>query len=392
MAVQGAATGVHWNGTAGFRELARVGDGLYRARLPVSAVIFNYQPGDLRNTAGFIEVFTGAQVQQVPVSVNVRDPAIPTVQRLSLAPQVQATSHVVNIRYDSIFLDGEVPPSVIRTLYQFFPDHFDFISVLGQVQSPHPLFYLAVRNNIRGLGLQTFARAETYGTTNLSGILHFPDDAFFDPAETSVLHELSHRWMQFSNQPGLRDRRPHFPISTLAIGITGFDGEDPVTGEPYVFRWQLTPEPNGAYRVTRMPDRPRTYNDLELYLMGLLPPDSVGTHVVFTNQNQLNELRHNGLLAGPTEVVEAETWIAREGARDPAYPNTQRSFRMATVVLSRGRLLTPQELSFYHALALRAESRDPLPAIRLTTRFTTLPFYLATGGRAELVTRLQPSS
>ncbi|HET9441326.1 MAG TPA: hypothetical protein VFO52_14210, partial [Longimicrobiales bacterium] len=211
-------------------------------------------------------------------------------------------------------------------------------------------------------------------------------------AETSVLHELAHRWMAFSNLQNLRGSRPHFPISTLARGITGYPGTDPITERANVFRWELTPLPDGTYAVSRLPDRPRTFNDFELYLMGLLPPDSVQPHIVFLNQEQHSQLRSGGILSGPTDTITVAEWVARDGVRTPTYLTSQRSFRMATIILSRGRLLTREEISFYHAMAVRGESEAALPAILETTRFTTLPFSLATGGRAQLITRLRITS
>ncbi len=384
--VQQTPSQVQLNTISGFIPFTRQQDGTYRVRVAVSDLLFNYRAGDLRNTAAFIEVVTTALTHQVPLTVNVRDATVASVEPQVLSPTVQATSHVVNIRADSVLLGNTVPPSIIRAFYQFFPDEYDFINVLAQAQAPDiPFHYLAVRNDIVGLGLQIFERAENYGGENLKGILHFPNDALFDPAETSVLHELSHRWMSFSNLNSLRGSLPHFPISTMAHGITGYTiAEDPGYA---IFRWQATPLDANTWSLTQVA-QPRTYNDLELYLMGLLPPDSVGPHIVFMNQNQRDQLRHGGTLTGPTDTITVAEWIARDGARSPSYENSQKTFRMATIVLSRGRMLTRDEMAFYHAVAARGESLIPLPAILQTTRFTTMPFYMATGERGRLITRL----
>jgi hypothetical protein len=358
----------------------------------VNDLLFNYRAGELHNTSALLELVTDTVTHQFPITVNVRDATVATVFPQTAAPGVQIATHVVNIRADSLLLGARVAPSIIRTFYQHFGDEYDFISVLGQVQTDTGFHYLAVRNDVSGLGLQTFVRTENYGTNNLDGILHFPNDALFDPAETSVLHELAHRWLAFSNLNSIRNSRPHFPISTMARGITGFHGVDPVTQQPHVFRYALSPNPDQTWSVTPQSERPRTFNDLELYLMGLLPADSVQPHVVFLDQDQLDQLRIGGVLSGPTDTVTMADWTARDGARTPAYPNAQRTFRMATIVLSRGRLLTREELAFYNTMAMRAESEVELPAILETTRFTTLPFFLATGGRGRLITRIGPDT
>jgi hypothetical protein len=82
-------------------------------------------------------------------------------------------------------------------------------------------------------------------------------------------------------------------------------------------------------------------------------------------------------------------WVARDGLRQPAYPVAQNTFRMGTIVLSRNALLTRDELSFYNTVAARAESETELVAIRATTRVNTLPFFLATGARGQMISRLR---
>jgi hypothetical protein len=59
------------------------------------------------------------------------------------------------------------------------------------------------------------------------------------------------------------------------------------------------------------------------------------------------------------------------------------TFRVATVVVSRGRLLTPREMAYCDRMARRGEETASLDG-----GYTT-PFSVNTGGRGILVTRLQ---
>ncbi len=385
--VDGIPSAVQMSLVTGLVPLQRQANGVWSGRVAASDLVFNYRNGDLRNTASFIEVVTASTTRQTTVTVNVKDATIQNVTPQVLGQNIQAASHVANIRYDSLYLGGQVPPEVLRTFYRFFPDEYDFINVLEQVQSDNGAFYFAARNTVNGLGLQMFDRAQQFGSdAQLQGIVHVPHETDFDPAETNYLHELSHRWMNFSNLQSVRTLRPHWPLSTLALGVNGF--ADPLTGERQIFRWEITPQPNQTYSVRPVPE-PRTYNDFELYLLGLVPPDSVRPHIVFLNQNQRGELREGGVLVGPTDTVTVGEWVSRDGVRTPAYPTAQNTFRMATIVLSRNGLLTRDELSFYNALAIRAESETEVVAIRATTRVLTLPFFLATGTRGRMISRLR---
>ena len=72
----------------------------------------------------------------------------------------------------------------------------------------------------------------------------------------------------------------------------GFRGGD--------FPFTLIEQPNGDYLIQGVP-RDTEYNDLELYLMGLIPAEEVGKHgehFVFLNQAQRDQLHVGGILEG----------------------------------------------------------------------------------------------
>ena len=89
------------------------------------------------------------------------------------------------------------------------------------------------------------------------------------------------------------------------------------------------------------------FNDLELYLMGLIPADQVGRHFVFRDQDQLDQLTHEGILRGPVDFVDIDDIVAMEGPRIPAVGDSQTSFNMATIVLSDGGLLSAEDMAFF---------------------------------------------
>jgi hypothetical protein len=103
------------------------------------------------------------------------------------------------------------------------------------------------------------------------------------------------------------------------------------------------------------------FNDLELYLAGLVPADSVP----------------NPLTASGTTLANV---IEREGRRIPQWPETQHDFTAATLVSVRAPL-SRVEMTFLDVLAREYGANES--AFGLT-------FYGATGGRATLDTRLPP--
>jgi hypothetical protein len=101
------------------------------------------------------------------------------------------------------------------------------------------------------------------------------------------------------------------------------------------------------------------FNDLELYLAGLIPPDSV-----------TGVLTRSGLTIADV--------MAAEGSRLPQWPGTQRNFNVAFIVSAR-EPLSRVELAYFETIAREyGERHSPLG----------LTFEGATGGRATLNTRI----
>lgn len=388
VAVSEAAVAVSFQPRTGSAiALRRVNASLYSARLSPAALLFGYRIGDLHQAVGVLEVVGAEETKEHVIVANVKDASVPTVDVSTLTPGVQATEHVLNIRHDALNPGGEVAASVLRTLYDHFADDYTFVAVIEQVNSPKDPFFLAVRNSISGLGLAMLDRGATYGSAaELEGIIHYPRQSDFDLAETDDIHEIAHRWISYATQPSLAPGRPHWPLSSIAYGIMGW--QDPVTNEALPFPFQITRQQDGTHALSAT-DTPRSFNDLELYFMGLLPADSVRTHFVFANQNQRAQVRSNGILVGGVDSIRVGDIVARDGERVPPAAAAPREFSIATVVLSSGGMLTRDEMSFFEYMAARGEQRVGLPFSDGLIRGTTLPFYIATGGRATLVTRLR---
>lgn len=253
---------------------------------------------------------------------------------------------------------------------------------MKQVNSVHNRSYRAVKGDEEGIGRSDpIDRTEEFGSAGrLRGFVDYPVSNLFDNASPSGIHEIAHRWMVFIDVEGLSIRvGSHWAPGTAAEGIMG----STIGGQGIQFRFELVEIGPNEHEL-RCVDRPRAYNDLELYLMGLLPADSVGPHVVFDDP----EIELACGSRGTTTPFTIEDVAETNGARDPAYPDAPTDFRLANMVLSRGRLLTEEELSFFDQMAARGEAREELPYTEGFVRGTTKPFYLGTGGRETLTTRV----
>jgi hypothetical protein len=357
----------------------------WQAIVPEAELLEAYRAGDLHHVAGRIEV--GTTPTEYTIVVNVAPSGLQPVAISSLGSGVKASPRVLNLRSDSIYGGRNVPPQIVKDVYHYLGDQYDFLLIVEAVRSANNRFFLGTRNQVSGLGLIQFDQGRVYGSiAQLQGIVHFPSDDFFDLAETGTLHELAHRWINHTRGP-LLPGAPHFPISDLAYGIMGRSNPTN-TKQSLSFPYQLEPQSNGNF-IARRATPATEFNDFELYLMGLLPADSVRPHIVFRNQAQTAQVRPDGNLQGPVDTVRVSDVIAQEGARSPAYPSAPRVFTVATVVLSRGRLLTNAELAFFDHMTLRGEALTTLPYQAGLLRGDTKPFFVATGGRGRLQTSLR---
>jgi hypothetical protein len=181
---------------------------------------------------------------------------------------------------------------------------------------------------------------------------------------------------------------PCFWPSTLADIIPGargngfFNSSDTTRGE---FSFNIVPLPNGNFQLQQM-ERLGEFTDLDLYLMGLLPPHEVGSHIVFVNQNQFGQIHNGGTLLGSVETVTVDDVIAKEGPRIPDSSVSQKLFRVATVIVTKERLLNKNEMGFFDHFAARGEATELLPFSSGFAKGMTKPFFLATGGSASLTT------
>jgi hypothetical protein len=119
--------------------------------------------------------------------------------------------------------------------------------------------------------------------------------------------------------------------------------------------------------------------------MGLLPANEVKEHFVFTNQNQ--PIEDNGVLHGPVTKVTIADVVNLMGPRVPAYATSQKKFKIATIIVT-STFLSDAEMSFYDYFSSRAELREPVNVREGLLRYQSFPFYLSTGGRAEISTSL----
>lgn len=276
----------------------------------------------------------------VPLRISFRtaDPAVigrPTV--LGMGPNARATAYTVSLAHPRARgLSEPDLEAIVRGYYELFPDDRDFLVVMAPPTAGEEWSARAyqIRNDVLGLGL-VVARWRDFGSRDrLRLVVHSRQDVFSSGPQTAnfclLNHELLHTWAAYLGEPLVQSF--HWRSPGLARATSGFGD-----------------------------DRGCILNDLELYLAGLLPADSVA-----------NILDSNGYTMAQL--------LGARGARSPAAGVAPREFAIGFVHVSE-EVLTDHELAYFDYIA-----REYVSALsQLAPNWS-----MTTGGRSSLSAALAP--
>jgi hypothetical protein len=202
-------------------------------------------------------------------------------------------------------------------------------------------------------------------------------------ASRVLMHELGHRWLfsvglmedgDLSNRLNPISSHPAQYVDTRAAFRVSGDRDTSVMGGGHF-------ADNGDGTFTSGPYGPYGYSWLDLYLMGLAAPHEVPNFFYIADSSpRLGDAYYappNRTYSGTRRNVALQQIIQANGARLPAYPATQREFRMVTIVVH-----DPQ----------RAVSESELESVREYMRVTEADFRTATNARGSMQFDIDPPS
>lgn len=315
---------------------------------------------------------------------------IPDVRVIQVAPDVQYSSHVVNIVLpgfsDELVQVDDATPELARVtnrFYQVFQDTYDAIAVVPQrsILMPYTGVHYTVKSDVRGIGQDIYDDAATYGSGGrLHGVEIFPQ--FFGDNLLST-HEASHQWGSY--------------IDWTAINGLARAGHQPAAHDPlwagHPSRMSAVLEGNrtvvdqgGSYVIGRSA-APIPFTPIQRYAMGLLPKAGVPNLVFFDDQAQftLADVPPPGTpVAGAVRTASIDQITGLVGERSGPVPA---EWSRATIVVSRGALLSQREMNYWTFYAQRSE--DP-------NRSGTIDYHgygsfdLASGNAVDFKTDIRP--
>jgi hypothetical protein len=363
---------------AGADRTAR--DGIYSIAFPAQTLVAALTPDDVfRRFAGYVKLYQGTtQVLKGNIFASVLTDEIPPVEVTHLDADVQSTAYVVNI-LDPVFTQSHDEYRATRRFYDFFGDDYDMVNIVT-----FPSRFLnrgggPVKNDVEGIG------AAPYDNTPRSGsagrLIHkssFPIPEYFDGAENGFVHEIGHQWINALPLPVLAQGQPHWPVSTMSTGVMGYGN-----GQGLDFPCVLTEE-RGGIRLQPRAVQPE-FSDVDLYVMGFIPPEQVRPQLVFADQAAAARLSCNGqLYTGPMTRVTVEEIIESAGVRRPPAGVAPTHFRVATILVTENELLSADAMAYYSYFAKRMELTEPVPIHPGLAKAIGKPFHVATRGIGTL--------
>lgn len=314
---------------------------------------------------------------------------IPDVQVVQLAADVQYSSHVVNLVIpgfsDELVQVEDASAELARVtnrFYQHFQDTYDALAVVPQrsILMPYTGVHYTVKNDVGGVGQEQVDDAATYGSAagRLRGVEVFPQ--YFADNQLST-HEAGHQWGSY--------------VDWTALNGLVRAGHQPSAHDPL---WA-----NHASRMSAVLEGHRTVVDgmvtksaapipftpLMKYAMGILPKAEVPDMVLYDEQGQftLADPPAPGTpVAGATRTATITEVAGLLGERTGPVPA---EWSRATIVVSRGALLSQREMNVWTFYAQRAEDPNRSGIIDFEGYGA---FDIATGNAVDFKTDIRPLS
>ena len=242
------------------------------------------------------------------------------------------------------FSNTSLRTGLVQDIYQRFDDDYDFIIfLLNEPSIPENLSYygrlIGVSNSIKGIGLSSYDFSSEYGSSGkLKAIIQMTGLEYlkYGPA----LHELAHQWANFA--------LPTHSVSSTGTNLTSF-----LFGSHWGFTGGNTKGQLGGFEQSSLVDIGQNsysvgefgtfanggngvpYNDLELYLMGMIPVSEVADFDMFTNITALDIVSSTfNFSAEDRTTFTPESLEELLGQREPTFEDSQKDFKILAVVLS----------------------------------------------------------
>lgn len=251
------------------------------------------------------------------------------------------------------YISGTTPNTAARAVLarEFLRTHADdydfifFFSLFDYEMTDALAFHQGVQNTVQGIGLPLYDNSAFYnsdgrllGTIDMGAVIlddakTDPTNPFHDKLLTTVMHEILHQWgvrVDFID-PDTGERSQALKGHQDAHWSTLVNSGGSVE---YGGKWL----DNGDGTFTNVAER-LFYNPMDLYLMGMAPPEEVPPFFLIENSDpaiEPDDISSLGkTVSGTRKDITVYDIIAAEGPRQPAAADAQKTFNAAFVLVKR---------------------------------------------------------
>ena len=251
-------------------------------------------------------------------------------------------------------INAEPRQAIAKEFYKTHKDEYDFLVIFTNFDLQVPeadaqAFYMGVRNDVRGLGIDIFDYTFLFGSSgrlqgtidmgNISTLVADPADPDFEETLSTLAHEQMHRWgadLRFRDANGnasadlLGKDSAHWSFLLHSYGSVLYGNY-----------WQ----DNGNGTFTSGAGR-KYYSPLDLYLMGFNDKTQVPPMLLIDNPEiDPERLPESGVtISGSPRSITIDDIIAVEGERVPGSADSQKTFRTAFIFITEPGTFAGDEL------------------------------------------------
>ncbi len=314
---------------------------------------------------------------RAPVRVDV----MPDVPVARFNEELQASPRILNIKSDEYLEYNEI----YRLLEaQGIQGEADFMNILVLPSRGGLPGYISLRNDVVGLGQPKYDFVYDDAVPDrLKGVFNVLRTSIFDGASRRIVRGYTSQWLPHLGYPFSACEQ--WAVSDLARSIIGYDRDGYPQCMSEEMDYVMVPMGDDIFKLQYDAQDFLTFNSLELYLMGLIPPEEVEEFAVFDDQEaarialQTNPNRYEaaGTIYGIEDVTQ------KVGERVPAFGEAQTTFQVISVIISP-ELLTREELAYYDFMAWRGEVPNAVPTVSGYLEELGFPFESATRGKGRM--------
>ncbi len=299
---------------------------------------------------------------------------------------------VVHTDADNKLIMGVTEKAAANIFYQMYPDIFDFLIFYTTFNPAMNMQQgMPIQHPIEGIGREGWSLYAPPGDWGSAGRLQgaakmchidqyppFPDDvmpAFMLRGLTSIellAHEMGHFWhaaMNFRKEGMAEDH----------TGLRGWEGleesagpnqhwnSDFASGPSVMYGHDIVDNEDGTF--TYYYDTPRKFGPLDMYVMGLIPPEEMGELFFLCGSSDIENCRQGsaGMPGAKTQspwtrdnwhkhVVTIDDIVRAMGERKPHHNDAQKHFNVGFIIVNKpGVTPFPEQMEKVERIRVRYE-------------------------------------